>query len=555
MTTSVQSFPVLVASVFLAASSAVGQQPGLDAAVERVLSERGSARVVVMMRPPRLDESRFAYGEPARFLGDFLGERGRLVEQIGDLPLAVVETDGTGIADLLDRPEVGYVAADEPMPPLLHTSLGALRVDEVHQDGVLGSGHAVVVLDTGVDYRHSFFQNGVEPKLRAEACFSTSESEVYAVSSLCANGLDVDLMPGAGRNCNLPSCDHGTHVAGIAVGNRVRTPDGGEISGVAPDAGLISIQVFTEFHDAKVCKESAVPCVKSFPSDQLRALVYVDDLLSTSPDLNVASVNMSVGAGRFVAACDSSSILTEQIGALRNSGIPTVIGSGNDGYFNAVNAPGCISDAITVGGSLKDEAALDLDYSNTSSLVDFLAPGTEVVSAMDGGYGPKTGTSMAAPHIAGLFALLRSEAPSASVDDLEDVLKTTARRVTDPRTGLVLFFPDARSALDGVRVDDPDRQLPPRFGAWSPEPSGASSWVPLVGARRILIRPAVRGDVLAQIERLLGDGAAVRMLDQRTYLAERPRGFDVVDLSRLMSELGVDTRLYADDPVAPDVVR
>ena len=189
-----------------------------------------------------------AYSEPAGFVDDLLGDRGRNVRRIVDLPVVVVETDRRGIADLVDDPHVAYVVADEPVPPLLETSLRTLHVDAVHATGVLGHGYSVAVLDTGVDYDHPFFGG----KLRAEGCFSTATSDVHSVRSLCGNGLDVDLTDGAGRNCDLPGCDHGTHVAGIAVGARVSV-DGDATSGVAPGAGLMSIQVFTEFDDVREC--------------------------------------------------------------------------------------------------------------------------------------------------------------------------------------------------------------------------------------------------------------------------------------------------------------
>ena len=184
---------------------------------------------------------------------------GQNIQQIADSPIVVAETDRRGVSALLDNPQVAYVVADEPVPALLDTSLATLRVDDVHLSGVLGSGYSVAVLDTGVNYHHEFFSG----KLTAEGCFSTDTSTVYTVSSLCTNGIGLDLTEGAGLHCDLPGCDHGTHVAGIAVGGSGVTEEGNTISGVAPEAGLISIQVFTALDDVRVCGLGRTPCIRS----------------------------------------------------------------------------------------------------------------------------------------------------------------------------------------------------------------------------------------------------------------------------------------------------
>lgn len=535
---------VAMGLVAVAATAPAFGQSKLDARVERTLEQIGSARVLVMM------SSDASSAEPADFVAGLLGERGSHVQQIVDLPVVVVETGPNGIADLVESPQVARVVADHPAPPLLMTSLRTLRVDEVHSTGVFGAGYSVAVLDTGVDYEHPFFFGG---RLRAEACFSTGtdESGIYSIGSLCRNGLGKDLTGGAGLNCQHPRCDHGTHVAGIAVGAQV-SYDGNVISGVAPDAGLISIQIFTEFYNARDCGDDQVPCIRSFTSDQLRALRHVRGLFSEH-SLEIASVNMSLGDGRHNTVCDS--VLTDEVLALRESGILTVISSGNDGYEDAVNSPACISAAITVGASLKGGDDLDSSYSNTSAVVDFLAPGTGIVSAVSpGGYGEKTGTSMAAPHVAGLVALLKSQVPSASADEIESALRTTARRTADPRTGLALYVPDASAALDAL-------DSRPVASASSLGDVGAASFAGIVGARRIIIRGGrstvtMDGDVLAElISSALGSGATVRLLGESIYLAENRAGFNVDRLSRLMGALGSDTRLYLDEPVPPGGLR
>ena len=430
------------------------------------------------------------------------------------------------------------------MPPLLDDSLETLHVPALHSIGVLGDGYSVAVLDTGVNYEHPLLAG----RLRAEGCFSTAESTVYSVASLCDNGLDVDLTLGSGSACDLPQCSHGTIVAGIAVGANGLFPGGGSISGVAPKSGLISVQVFTRFDDPCICGDME-PCIRSFTSDQLEALRYI---LSLSASHDIAAVNLSLGSGYYEVECDSTSLLSGSIGELRESGILTVIASGNDGYHNAVNSPACVSAAITVGWSYKDRVELGHPYSNTSALVDFLAPGTGVVSSTVEGYGPSTGTSMAAPHIAGLLALLKSRDPSASPHALESHLRSTARRTVDPRTGIVLYFPDSKAALDELVKADESSSV--RAGG---QDSDVGGLVGLIGSVRIIVsldrdNATFSSEVPAIVAQALGTNVVVRRVAENTYSLERPAGFKLGELSRLAGELGPGTKLYGDQLAVPN---
>ena len=117
---------VALGIAWAALTPAFGQSK-LDAGIERTLSEIGSARVLVVMAAPKLGEaSSAAYRDPAGFVADLLGERGRNVRRIVDLPVVVVETDRRGIAALVDDPHVARVVADEPAPPLPGASLRTL---------------------------------------------------------------------------------------------------------------------------------------------------------------------------------------------------------------------------------------------------------------------------------------------------------------------------------------------------------------------------------------------------------------------------------------------
>lgn len=320
------------------------------------------------------------------------------------LPLIVAEMDAAALEAMAANPAIAAWSEDRLAFPTLAESAPLIEAPEVHRIGGRGAGQAVAILDTGVDAAHPFLAGRVV----AEACFSTT-SAAQGARSVCPNGSGTDLSAGAARPCRAAGCDHGTHVAGIAAGR------GDRFSGVAPDAPVIAVQVFSEFTGAACGGRS--PCVASFTSDQIRALDHVADLAASRP---VAAANMSLGGGRSGGFCDDE-LLKPSIDALRELGVATVIASGNDGFRDAVSFPGCISSAVTVGATSKQDRLAQ--FSNCGVAVDVHAPGVTITSSVPGGaFLPFSGTSMAAPHVAGAIAALKSADPAASLAAIEAAL-------------------------------------------------------------------------------------------------------------------------------------
>jgi hypothetical protein len=130
----------------------------------------------------------------------------------------------------------------------------------------------------------------------------------------------------------------------------------------------------------------------SYVTDQLRALEYVHTTLR--PARALASVNMSLGGGQYIAACDLDS-RKAAIDNLRNAGIATIVAAGNNNFRNALTAPACISTAIAVGGVTDtDNPPADSVVLNIHNLVDLLAPAYSITSSyVGGGYASMSGTS------------------------------------------------------------------------------------------------------------------------------------------------------------------
>lgn len=341
---------------------------------------------------------------------------------------------------------VGVVNAPNAMPdanPFLDTEV-------MWNAGYSGTGKTIAILDTGVDSTHDFLDAG---KVVAEFCHST-EYVPYGATPLCAGGVMDTAGPGEALpyvgTCPAGECDHGTHVAGIAAGTDP------SFSGIAPDATLIAAQVFTRFDWDGVCGPGGSPCVASFDYDQMLAMedtiMLALGIHTEYPGLtlDVASLNMSLGGGYSYTHCDEEeSARKDLIDTLKSLGTATVISAGNDSSTDSTSYPGCVSTAFTIGATFNEPfagwVADDIaPFSNAqASILDMWAPGVfvessiPVVSGPGGGVTNPTeeyhGTSMAAPMVAGAFALFEQANPSLGVDDVFSIMHAAGVELTDDR--------------------------------------------------------------------------------------------------------------------------
>lgn len=427
-------FAFLAFAVALTAPRSAEAQEISQALIEKAQQEE-TVRVIVRLSAP-FDADPGEIGRQAALIAD---AQAAFAETVGDvayieaiegLPLTILELNAEQLGRLRGNDNVAVVEEDTLAEPFLAQSIPLIEADDVHNAGTTGAGHAVAILDTGVDLTHAAFAG----RIKSQACYSTTSSANGGSNSLCPGGVSDSTASGSGDDCSssISGCGHGTHVAGIAAGN------GGGVVGVAPGADIIAIQVFSRFNSAATCSPRSAPCALAYTSDQIKALNRVR-AIAQAGSLKVASANMSLGGGKFTTACDSDSRKTV-IDQLRALGVATVIASGNSGFSDGVGAPGCISTAVTVGSTTKSDTLSS--FSNSAPMVDLLAPGSSITSARNGG-GTVTfnGTSMATPHVAGAFALHRSKQPADSVATIEAKLKAegtgvTGKGITKPRIDL-----------------------------------------------------------------------------------------------------------------------
>lgn len=411
------------------------------------------------------------------------------------MPVIVVRVDNTTLAQLQKDPAVLSVRPSRLLRHTTSESSPQIGARALHAAGITGAGTSVAILDTGVDANHVALRN----QIIQEACFSTTD-ESYGSYSVCADGASMQVGAGSGQPCDLTidACNHGTHVAGIVAG-RILTRDGITTRGIAPDAKIVAIQVFSRFdatHASAMCGVSATAdCVFAFEHDLLRALDWLQLAYDRRVWGTLAAVNMSLGDGSYSEPCDMLGVSPDYpfkwfIDQLRRGGVATVVAAGNGASSSGVSFPACVSSAISVGSvastkpvfGLRDmpsgfsnapQASANLPNAQGDRLLDFYAPGELIRSSIAVGGGRAfvefSGTSMAAPHVAGAWALLKSLRPGASVPLVSRWLHDTGVPIYERRNGfdpkLVVPRIDVIRAIASIR----NMQAPVNVSDWALE--------------------------------------------------------------------------------------
>ncbi len=355
--------------------------------------------------------------------------------------------DAAALQFLIGSPDVASIREEKLNFPSDASSNPVIGAPSVLASGLDGTGQVVVIADTGVQISHPFLAG----RTIDGACFSTTDSTFFPITSLCPNGMSTSVGPffapgiypgqegpAAGTNANCPialdGCEHGTHVAGIAAGKNYAGGPG--FDGIAPNAKIIAIEVFSKISDAGAC---GVPvCIAAWDTDIFGALQWVytrvttnvlSDLKTPLAPLQIASINMSLGNSTAHATPCDDNPEKFYIDALRAVNVASVISAGNDGYPHALGESACVSSAISVGASTDFDTVAG--FSNRADYLSIYAPGTSIDSSVPNNtYANLQGTSMSAPVVTGAWAVMRQKYPGKSVSEILAILQATGKPIT-----------------------------------------------------------------------------------------------------------------------------
>ena len=405
----------------------------------------GDARrpVIVVLTDLALTDGDGAAGAAAPSTPHSSDERGEAVARVAGIPESVIghrydilpgfsaRLTDVEVERLQTDPRVATVVADELRRPLLDDIVALVGADQLHTLGVDGAGWTVAVLDTGFDLSHPFLDGstsaGIDGLGSVEACFARGADFDDGVGD-CPGATMSATGVGASAPCApaTAGCGHGTSVAGIALGadgvNAAVTFDG-----LAPGAELLPVRVFSEFSGTN-CNPGPSPCALAWDSDVIAGL---DHVFAQRVHYDIASVNLSLGSGQFGSYCDAFSSYTAAIDQLSDVGIAVTVATGNAGHTTGIAMPSCVESAIAV------TASTDIDtiagFANADDIVDLAAPGVSLrTSVVGGGYTSAfSGTSAAAPVVAGAYAVLRQAFPTAPLDLLTAAMKASPATVVD----------------------------------------------------------------------------------------------------------------------------
>lgn len=299
---------------------------------------------------------------------------GKLKHEFKHFNVATTEMTAQNIENLKKDPGIDYVEEDS-LVKISSTSLNNWGVNDINassswQSGLTGKGIKIAVIDTGAGPHSDLNLSG-----------------------------GTNVIAGATTTSYSDDNGHGTHVAGIIVGQGVN----GGVKGVAPDSSVYAVKALDSTGSG-----------------------YTSDIISGidwAIDNKMDIISLSLGSNQ------TSTALQNAVDIAYSSGLLVVAAAGNDGNSTGsgtnIEYPANYSSVIAVGAV--DSTNTRAYFSSTGSKLEVSAPGVNILSTyLGGGYQQMSGTSMATPFVAADLALIKQKYPSYTNIQLRQLLDSTS---------------------------------------------------------------------------------------------------------------------------------
>jgi len=303
---------------------------------------------------------------------------------------------------------------------ILNTSI--MNAKTINGVNITGKDQTVCIVDTGVDYNNLSLGRGFGAGFKVLAGYDTVN-----------NPDDGDPMDDNG---------HGSHIAGIIAGN-------GQIKGMAPGAGIAAFKALDSNGEGSV-------------ADVVQG---IDWCIGNSTAYNITTISLSLALlngsteAKFNTHCDGNDAVVDAANKARERNILVVAAAGNGGSTNGIASPACGSNVTAVSSVNKQDSPSSY---NSGALTSFWAPGEDIYSVSIGGSscasGLCSGTSMAAPHVAGIMALLlqyKKYENGTSLKPLQVIEALNKSGVNLTRSGVARVRVDAFGAVRFLDVQAP----------------------------------------------------------------------------------------------------